>query len=438
MMMFTRLKIRPIETILFFVAVNLVAVVLVAVSAMKTSPEILGFSILAALSACAAVTLIVVTIDAPLKRLARDAEALQLEGLPLQERPETGRHDAIGALARALLRPQPAPPEAPAQADETLKRIDEALRRLSNGDLNCQIQEEFEGPLEALRMRVNRLAATLNVNLYAMRDNSAVLREQARSSQGDLAIIGDRIATSLPTAKKASTALEVLQRSARMRHDDAGLIARQVEGLCGTGTQVSELAGSIREAGDGASRSLDRLTELAHAVGDLAIQAEQLSVVLQPESAVSKGQPGSNRDEAPLRLTRTLADASMQTARDLLRQCRETEQHVAEANRAATRLERLGLHAGSAIADLKEPADRLARNADLETQRLSLAHLAAAETETVLARSLDIVQASEGALIRMMSEVSAIDTRLATFQFAAPAQAGRARAGEKPNLRCIT
>ncbi|WP_165217893.1 hypothetical protein [Affinirhizobium pseudoryzae] len=437
MMMFTRLKIRPIETILFFVAFNLVAAVLIAVSAMRISPEILGFSILAALSACAAMVMIAVSIDAPLKRLARDADASQRAGHVHESGRDTMRRDEIGALARALLHPQPAPPEAPAASEETVRRIDEALRRLSNGDLNCQIQEELEGPFEALRMRVNRLAAMLNVNLYAVRENNALLREQARSSQGDLAIIGDRIANAIPTAKKASAAIEVLQRAARMRHDDAELIVRRVDTLSGTDAQLTQMAAAIRDAGDGASHALDRLTELAHAVGDIAIQAEHLSVVLRPEEAHGKAEAGFDSDR-PLQMTRALADASMRTAQDLLQQCREAEQQVAECNREALRLERVALHAGAAIADLKEPAERLSRNADLEMQRLSLAHLAAAETDTVLARSLDIVQANEGAMIRMMSEVSAVETRLAAFQFAAPAQAGRARAGEKPNLRCIT
>lgn len=437
MMMFTRLKIRPIETILFFVAFNLVAVLLIAVAAVRTSPEILGFSILASLSACAAWVMIAFTVDAPLKRLARDAEAAQRAGPVTEERTDHKRRDEIGVLARALLGLQPALPEASAQPDETMRRIDEALRRLSNGDLNCQIQEEFEGPFEGLRMRVNRLAAMLNINLYAMRENSAMLREQARSTQGDLAVIGDRITNAIPTARKASTALEVLQRSSRMRHDDAERIARRVEALDGTDVQLTQAALAIRDAGEGASHSLDRLTELAHAVGDLAIQAEQLSIALQSPAGQGEDNGGGDRD-APQQLTRALADASMQTAQNLLRQCRETEQHVAEGNRLALRLERSAVHVGSAIADLKEPAERLARNADLEMQRLSLAHLAAAETDNVLARSLDIVQASEGALIRMMSEVSAVETRLAAFQFAAPTQPGRARAGEKPNLRCIT
>ncbi len=435
MMMFTRLKIRPIETILFFVAFNLVAALLIAFSAMRTSPEILGFSILAALSACTAMVMIALTIDAPLRRLARDAETAQVTGENAPERLEARRHDEIGVLARALLRPKPTAPDVPPVSEEMVRRIDEALRRLSNGDLNCQIQEELEAPFEPLRMRVNRLAAMLNVNLYAVRENNALLREQARSSQGDLAIIGDRIANAIPTASKASTALEVLQRSSRLRHDDADLIARRVDALGGTDTQLTQTAVLIREAGDGASRSLDRLTELAHAVGDLAIQAEHLSVVLQPSPGATP--TGSEGDEA-VRLTRALADAGIETAQNLLRQCRETEQHVADANHAALRLERTALHVGSAILDLKEPAQRLARNADLEMQRLSLAHLAAAETDTVLARSLDIVQASEGAMVRMMSEVGAVETRLAAFQFASPAQTGRVRAGEKPNLRCIT
>lgn len=435
MMMFTRLKIRPIETILFFVAFNLVAALLIAFSAMRTSPEILGFSILAALSACTAMVMIALTIDAPLRRLARYAETSQITGENAPERLEARRQDEIGVLARALLRPKSAAPDVPPVSEVMVRRIDEALRRLSNGDLNCQIQEELDAPFEPLRMRVNRLAAMLNVNLYAVRENNALLREQARSSQGDLAIIGDRIANAIPTASKASTALAVLQRSSRLRHDDADLIARRVDALGGTDTQLTQTAVLIREAGDGASRSLDRLTELAHAVGDLAIQAEHLSVVLQPSPGATP--TGSEGDEA-VRLTRALADAGIETAQNLLRQCRETEQHVADANHAALRLERTALHVGSAILDLKEPAQRLARNADLEMQRLSLAHLAAAETDTVLARSLDIVQASEGAMVRMMSEVGAVETRLAAFQFASPAQTGRVRAGEKPNLRCIT
>ncbi|MCO5731992.1 hypothetical protein [Rhizobium sp. SSA_523] len=433
MMMFTRLKTRSVETGLFLLAVNLATIILMAIMAGGSSRGILGFSIVAALAAIGACIVFIRGVRTPLNHMARQTLAagtgkVHLDACHLQ------RSDDLGVLARALVRREEPRIAEPDLSTIHVHAIGEAVRRLSNGDLNCQIGDSLPEPLESLRMRVNRLSAMLNINLYAVRENNAEMKERARASQGDLAIIAERIRNCLPTAAKAMSATDVLHRSAHRRHDDARFIVRQAQEARMHGADMPDLAATAGAALEASSHSLDELTRLAHAVGDLAIEAEALHSALTAAPTPS---------EAPIPSTgvpmaRALADKAVKTTEQILRQCRETDLLLAEGQRATQRLERMAGHTDKALADLIEPAERLARNVDLETQRLSLAHLAATETDHVLTRALDIVQSTEGSMIRIISEAGSLETRLSTFHLSAPDRDGNRLNGDKPSLRCIT
>jgi methyl-accepting chemotaxis protein len=439
MMMFTRLKHRPIETILLFVTFNLVAVILIGIKSIRISPEIVGFSIAAALAATIAIIRIATKFSEPLARLARQANDADASVTEL-DIADQQRQDDLGHVARAITRMKGELRARGSEQTASVARLEESMRRLSNGDLNCLLYVSFPQHLEGLRAHLNRLVSMLNVNLSAVHGSIANLREQARSSQADLAVIAERLRGALPTAHKATGAIDVLYRSARLRNDDAVLVNNRLKSIEGSDIRLKEKAEAIIASNDATSLSLDELARIGHSIGSLAIKAEQLSVSLQDRSGSA---PGDKAPTAPdtleaERLCRELANECMQAARAFLTQCRAAESNLSDGTRAARGLALEASHMGSTIQALADPAERMARNSELELQRISLAHLAANETEAVLERSREIVEATEGAMIRMMGEASSMETRLSVFTPSAPDQSGRPSAGAKPNLRCVT
>jgi methyl-accepting chemotaxis protein len=433
MMMFTRLKHRPIETILLFVTFNLVAVILIAVKALRISPEIVGFSIAAALAATFAIIRIATKIGEPMIRLARQANDTDATVTEL-DIADQQRQDDIGAIARGITQMKGDLRARGTEQTASVARLEESMRRLSNGDLNCVLYVGFPQHLEGLRAHFNRLVSMLSVNLSAVHGSIANLREQARSSQADLAVIGERLRGALPTAHKATGAIDVLYRSARLRNDDAMLVNNRLKSIDGSDSRLKEKAEAIVASQEATSQSLDELARIGHSIGSLAIKAEQLSVGLQARSAAPDGANAAETE----RLCRELADECMQAARAFLTQYRAAEANLAEGTRAARGLTLEATNLGAALQTVTDPAERMARNSELELQRISLAHLAAQETEAVLARSRDIVEATEGAMIRVMGEASSMETRLSLFTPKAPDQPARPASGTKPNLRCVT
>lgn len=438
MMMFTRLKHRPIEAILLFVTFNLVAVILIAIKAAGISPEILGFSIAAALAAILAIIKIATRIGEPLARLAyqsTDTDAY----VSAFDIADQQRQDEIGVIARGMTQMKDDIRARGSEQADCVSLLEDSMRRLANGDMNCLVTQDFPPQLEGVRAQFNRLVSMLSVNVTASHGSIANLREQARTSQADLAVIGERLTAAMPTAHKAAGAIDVLYRSARLRSEDAQLVTQRLSGSGGCDLRLKDRAERIIAANEAANLSLDALSKLGHTIGSLAIKAEHLSVNLQNAPAPKPDTGGAETGSTGTsRLCRELADECMAAARSFLAECRAAENSLSDGTRAARGLVLEAGNLGSTFQLLMEPAERMARNSELELQRISLAHLAATETEGVLERSRDIVAATEGAMIRMMGEASLIETRLSLFTQRAHEEPARAAKGAKSHLRCVT
>lgn len=443
MMMFTRLKNRPIETILLFVTFNLVAVNLIAIKALHVSPEILGFSIAAALAAGAAIVTLAYKFGDPLTRLARHAtdwNACESKA----DLADQARKDHLGTVARGMAQMKTMIRENDAQHSQPLARLDDGLRRLSNGDLSSPLNEPFPDALEGLRVRFNRLASMLNLNLSVMANGVQAIREQARSSQADMAVIAERLSGVLPTLQKALGSIEIMQRATRLRGSDAASVSRHAADAASSNVRLQEMSGESHAATAAARLSFSRLTELVDQVGTLAIRAESLNAELEARLGAANANSGTGAEsqQASLLLTaRAFAEDCTGTARGLMLQARDAGQHLDDAHRALHTLQTETKTLGMALSELVPPAERLSRNVDLEGQRLSLAHLAVGESEIVLSRARDMAEATETALIRIMGEAGTADTRLSLFSLDTPGEeaGNQGQFGSmRPNLRCVT
>lgn len=441
MMMFTRLKNRPIETILLFVTFNLVAVNLIAIKALHVSPEILGFSIAAALAAGAAIVTLAYKFGDPLTRLARHATDWNA-GESQADLADQARKDHLGTVARGMAQMKTMIRENDAQQSAPLARLEDSLRRLSNGDLGGALQQPFPDALDGLRVRFNRLASMLNLNLSVVARSVRSIREQARSSQADMAVIAERLANVLPTVQKALGSIEIMQKATRLRGEDAASVSRHATEAANSNARLQKAFAHGHAATAAAHVSFARLNELVDQVATLAIRAETLAADLDARPGATGTSSGTPSEQAILALTvRRFAEDCTGTARGLMLHARDAGHDLDEAHRGLATLQSETQALGEALSNLVSPAERLSRNVDLEGQRLSLAHLAVGESETVLSRARDMAEATENALIRIMSEAGTADTRLSLFSLDTPGDEASGQGqfgGMRPNLRCIT
>ncbi|WP_377296584.1 hypothetical protein [Rhizobium sp. SGZ-381] len=440
MMMFTRLKNRPIEAILLFVTFNLVAVNLIAIKAFHVSPEILGFSIAAAMAAGAAVVTLAFKLGDPLARLARHAGDWDAGDSPA-DIADRARKDHLGAVARAMAQMKTRIHAQDEQHAVPLSHLEDGLRRLSNGDLASALPQPFPDALEGLRVRFNRLASMLNLNLSVVAGSVGAIREQARSSQADMAVIAERLSAALPALQKTHGSIEIMQRATRLRGEDAASVSRHSAKAANSNARLQDMAADGHAATTAAHLSMQRMRDLVDQVGTLAIRAESLAADLGERQRMpdADAAPHDVSERAALALLlREFAEDCTETARGLMLQSHETGTHLNDALQALAPLKRETETLSGALAELAPAAERLSRNVDLESQRLSLAQTAVGESETVLCRARSMAEATETALIRIMTEAGTADTRLSLFSLDASGEASGSLRSIRPNLRCVT
>lgn len=421
MTMFARLKRRPIEIILLLVTFNLVGTGLVAIMALQGSPQILGFSIVAAIAACLAIVLIASQVLNPLRALAREVEEISAD-YSQDNSAHAGKSGDIAALTEGLSALKAQIQRSNRQEEASaLQKLEEALRQLANGDASHHLAISFPDRLEGLRVQFNRLASALSANIGLSAGNARSLREQARSSQSDLSVIAARLDASMASAGKSISAIDVLQKAARMRHSDARRLARHGEEARQRTAALTDSVGQLNETMTQARKCSDDLDNLSHRLGDLTVKAETAA----NSNSLHTGS-GQNFGQDCLAL-----------ARDMMQVCRQNSLTLDRQQRLVNRVRHESKFLAMDIEQIHEPATKLSNSVDLELQRLSFVQTATQEGESVMLRASAIAGATETAVVRMMSDAAAIESRLSLFRITAPESAGRAPANG-PNLRCIT
>ncbi|MDO1582047.1 methyl-accepting chemotaxis protein [Rhizobium oryzicola] len=425
MMMFTRLKHRPIEATLLLAAFTLVALTLIALKAYRFSPEVAGFSIAAALACCATLFLLVCRLCEPLARLARHATDSEQPDCD-KDLMDRARRDDLGSIARGIARMRAIIASRNGEQATALVRLEQALLRLSNGDLGAVLYSSFPEELEGLRVRFNRLIAVLNANLSGVIPGSMsiadTVRDIQRASGETLANLQEASAAS----HQASTALGILARAAKLRQQDvqgteaqAFRAAKHVESVQASLVQSQQGLEAERVANT-------HLNKLAQKAGDLAIQAHR-SAADQRDGISSAGTA----------LTE-LAEQWTELARQLTVQSHYADGRIRTLQSANEEAQRSLRQGELEMAGAKDTMIRIRQHVDLELQRLSLANTAITRVDTIIHDVKTEVEAHHTTYGRILQEAGMIRNRLSLFSpDAVPASAGTTVETRRPHLRCV-
>ncbi|MBZ9791837.1 methyl-accepting chemotaxis protein [Rhizobium sp. 3T7] len=174
------------------------------------------------------------------------------------------------------------------QAEQTLfavRRLDEALAALANGDLLFRLQQPFAGDLERLRTAFNLSAANLQEVMLTVGDAARAVRSSSssiRDSNNDLARRAERQAASVEeTAAAVTQIVGTVQQSAKRAEEAGQLVAQTVEVAQKSNAVVVAAVGAMGRI-EGSAREIGNIVGV---IDEIAFQTNLLALNAGVEAA---------------------------------------------------------------------------------------------------------------------------------------------------------
>lgn len=424
MMMFARLKPRPIQPIEWLIALNITIAILLAVQARTFSPVMTGFSILAAFSAGLVLYLLrAEPAPPPLEAPApmQDQHALSKPAAS----PLALDNDRMTEIAELLSVIKLAASSNAASAEKlALRQLEEAIRRLANGDAAHLLSMNFPEHLDGLRFQFNRLASTLQVNLLPTSRAALDLRENAYGAQESFVLLAAGMDKMHSHAKSLGDAISLMTNTLRTGTRDAERVCQSHRDM----QQRSIRAGELVDAIDGhyttAQNLRQQLDAICRKTADLAIHAEQFASA-----------PDRHREA----IRRSHASDCVDIARSLMQACHVMATTLEAGSRDIAQLRHEVSHWTDALTEQAEPADRLAHDLSQELGRISQTQAMTREVASITKQLSIMADQAESRMLKIMSGTTTIETRLSLFK-AKPAETlvGISTPTKAPHLRCVT
>ncbi|WP_137133567.1 hypothetical protein [Rhizobium sp. FKY42] len=426
MTMFARLKHQPLQPIQWLVALNITIASCLAFQASALSPVMTSFSILAAVSAALAFYLLRISnvssaqTPTPAQRPGTDpanqSEATNCIGLP--------KDDPMNEIAGLLTSIKPAASSRQESAEQTsLRRLEEALRRLANGEASILLHEEFPEGTDGLRFQFNRLASTLQMNLLPTGRAAAQLRDNAYRAQSTIALISARMEKMLTGSKALADATVHLGTSLKDAHTEAERLSRRrVDDLTRT-SRMEALTTDLAEQHAASLSARQHVYDLSRRMSDLAVRAEQFASDPERHGAVFR---------------RSHASDCVSLARDYLQACHDLSRSLEGSTQNLRQLKHEQHALAESLEEQSHSASKLWTTLDQENHRIAISQTVAREVASVTTRLCPMAEDVEAQLMKIMGQTTTIETRLSLFKTRVPEKTTALKTPKAPHLRCVT
>lgn len=424
MMMFARLKPRSIQPIEWLIALNITIAILVAVQARTFSPVITGFSIVAALSA----GLVLYLLRAEPALAPSDASAPAQDQRPASKpapSPLALDNDRMAEIAELLCVIKPAASSNAASAERlALRQLEEALRRLANGDAAQLLSVNFPEQLNGLRFQFNRLASTLQVNLLPTSRAVLDLRENAYGAQESFVLLSAGMDKMHSHAKSLGDAINLLTNTLRTSTRNAERVCQSHTDMQQRSIRAGQLIHEIDDYHTAAQTIRHELDTICRKTADLAIHAEQFA---------------SAPDQHHEAIRRSHASDCVDIARSLMQSCHAMATTLEAGSKGIAQLRHELGHWADAVTQQGEPGDRLAQDLCQELGQITKTQALTREITSVTKQLSAMADHAESRMLKIMSGTTTIETRLSLFK-AKPAETvvGMSATTKAPHLRCVT
>lgn len=426
MTMFARLKQQPLQPIQWLVALNITIASGLAFQASALSPVMTGFSILAAVSAALAFYLLRTRI-APAAFAQTSTQRAEMAPAAWSEAANgigLPKDDPMNEIAGLLTSIKPAASSPKESAEQTsLRRLEEALRRLANGETSILLHEEFPEGMDGLRFQFNRLASTLQINLLPTGRAAAQLRDNAYRAQSTIALISARMEKMLTGTKALAEATVHLGTNLKDAHGEAERLSRRrVDALTRT-SRMEALTTDLAEQHAASLAARQHLHELSRRMSDLAVRAEQFASDPERHAAAFRGSHASD---------------CVAFARDYLQACHDLSRSLEGSTQNLRQLKHEQHALAESLEEQSHSVSKLCTTLDQETHRIAISQTVAREIASVTTRLSPMAEDVEAQLMKIMGQTTTIETRLSLFKVRAAEKTTVLKPTKAPHLRCVT
>jgi hypothetical protein len=251
-----------------------------------------------------------------------------------------------------------------------------------------------------------------------------MIRTLAQLNESECTELRNGLALAEPAAQQATSALGVLQRAVRMRHQDANAAATHAYRsgrLLKEAIHSTEATNTILD-----ENRINHLTSLARTAADTAIEAHGLVAEARQGHSSSLE---SRLDDLAARWT--------QMARALTVESHRMDVTLETMSKQIDKTRRSLTSANIEIIRAQEPAQRLSKHVDIELQRISLTSTAVAQVQEYLHAAGEKLETQQATSTRIVDATGDIGCRISLFSPSAPATSRTRAAGFKPHLRCV-
>ncbi|MGR3761908.1 methyl-accepting chemotaxis protein [Roseobacteraceae bacterium NS-SX3] len=358
-----------------------------------------------------------------------------------QEGVHLGRGDEIGAMARNVenLKTQLAAAREIEQererAQEEQKHVvdslNQALKKMSEGDLTHTIDQPFAGKYESLRANYNGTVAKMVGIIDAVIDNSAKIRASAEEISQSSGELSQRTESQAATLEETAAAMEELTASVRSAAEGA----REVDGIVADARSTAEQSGHVVTEAVGAmskiEKSSQQISQIIGVIDDISFQTNLLALNAGVEAARA-GEAGRGFAVVASEV-RALAQRSSDAAQEIKQLIGESSQHVVEGvdlvGRTGDELQKII----ERVSTISSHISGIARGAEEQSTTLAEINTGVSQLDQVTQHNAAMVEESTAASQILRNDAAELERQVAVFKTgaarSAPAAAPAAAAG---------
>ncbi|MEL6609646.1 MAG: methyl-accepting chemotaxis protein [Pseudomonadota bacterium] len=289
----------------------------------------------------------------------------------------------------------------------------EALSRLSEGDLDITLIDDFGPDYESLRVDFNSAIETLSEALVAVVHNASSIRAEALEITNAAGDLSTRTEKQAATLEETAAALDQLTGNLAMAADEADQARALVDHARGHAKTSGIVVERAVAAMDEIAHSSDRISRIIGVIDDIAFQTNLLALNAGVEAARA-GEAGRGFAVVAQEV-RALAQRSADAASEITNLISTSGEHVTQGVDMVDQAGAALRDIVASVDDISDHVGRIARSAAEQSTGLAEINTAVMELDQVTQQNAAMFQETTAASHALTQEAHALSSMVGRF-----------------------
>ena len=323
--------------------------------------------------------------------------------------------------------------EAAEQQSQVMKRLGDALDQLSQGQLECSLNEKFPDGFEELRQNFNKTVRDLALIISKLKRFAGVIDSDARAMNESAHSLSQRTENQAATLEETAAAMDQISSSVKDTAEGAKNIAKFV-GTVQSQAELSERVGlETHKAMTNIENSSKQISAIVQLIDDIAFQTNLLALNAGVEAARA-GEAGLGFSVVASEV-RALSQRSSENAAQIRELINESSDGVAEGVKLTNEMSDAIKNILGGVAEVAGSIQSIAQSAEEQSLGLSEINTGIAMLDRVTQENAALVDQSASSSTQLQQRAAEMNVLVARFREggAAQDQIGRTREPAAPH-----